>query len=75
MEREIRKVVVGDRIRAVGHTFDVAKILYQDTWMGYDDRDGADRSEKSPMYDVEFLDRFGGYHHWKSNLDGGKILD
>jgi hypothetical protein len=25
-------------------------------------------------YDVEFLDDRGGYHHWKSEFDGGRII-
>ena len=25
-------------------------------------------------YDVEFLDPSGGYHHWKSEFDGGCII-
>jgi hypothetical protein len=54
------RVYVGDSITALGHTFEVAKIIYQDCYQG--------------NYDVEFLDPRGGYHHWKSEFDGGRII-
>ena len=54
------RVSVGDSITALGHTFEVAKIIYQDCYQG--------------NYDVEFLDPRGGYHHWKSEFDGGRII-
>lgn len=54
------RVCVGDSITALGHTFEVAKIIYQDCFNG--------------NYDVEFLDPRGGYHHWKSEFDGGRII-
>ena len=52
-------VSIGDTITALGHTYVVGKIIYQDCFDG--------------NYDVEFLDPFGGYHHWKSEFDGGHI--
>ena len=54
------RVCVGDSITALGHTFKVAKIIYQDCYQG--------------NYDVEFLDPRDGYHHWKSEFDGGHII-
>lgn len=54
------RVCVGDSITALGHTFEVAQIIYQDCYQG--------------NYDVEFLDPCGGYHHWKSEFDGGYII-
>ena len=54
------RVCVGDSITALGHTFEVAQIIYQDCYQG--------------NYDVEFLDPRGGYHHWKSEFDGGHII-
>ena len=54
------RVYVGDIITALGYTFEVAKIIYQDCFDG--------------NYDVEFLDPSGGYHHWKSEFDGGHII-
>ena len=54
------RVCVGDIITALGHTFEVAQVIYQDCYKG--------------NYDVEFLDPNGGYHHWKSEFDGGHII-
>ena len=53
-------VRVGDSITALGFTFEVDEIIYQDCFNGY--------------YDVEFLDPSGGYHYWKSEFDGGHII-
>lgn len=47
----------GDRVTALGMTFTVDKILYQDCCGG--------------TWDIEFIDPRGAYHHWKQNLDGG----
>lgn len=54
------KVEIGDSITALGYTFEVAQIMYQEEYLGY--------------WDVEFLDPHGGYHHWKSVDDGGRII-
>ena len=54
------RVRIGDSITALGHTFEVAQIIYQDCYNG--------------NYDVEFLDPRGGYHHWKSEFDGGYVI-
>ena len=54
------RVYVGDSITALGFTFEVGEIIYQDYFKG--------------NYDVEFLDPRGGYHHWKSEFDGGHII-
>ena len=54
------RVCVGDIITALGHSYTVGKIIYQDYYQG--------------NYDVEFLDDRGGYHHWKSEFDGGRII-
>ena len=51
------KISIGDIICALGHYFIVGKIIYQDYYNG--------------NWDVEFLDDDGGYHHWKSEFDGG----
>lgn len=55
-------VQVGDKITALGYTYEVGSVLYQD----YDSYEGC--------YDVEFLDVNGDYHHWKSQFDGGHII-
>lgn len=54
------KVEIGDKITALGYTFEVAQIMYQDYYQG--------------CWDVEFLDPRGGYHHWKSIYDGGHVI-
>ena len=54
------KIYVGDSISALGCTFEVGEIIYQDCYKG--------------NYDVEFLDTHGGYHHWKSEFDGGYVI-
>ena len=55
------KIHVGDFISALGHIFKVGKIIYQYYYDGF--------------WDVEFLDVYGDYHHWKSEFDGGEVLD
>lgn len=54
------KICAGDSICALGHTYKVGHIIYQDCYDG--------------NYDVEFLDSTGGYHHWKSQFDGGHVI-
>lgn len=54
------KICVGDLISALGYTYRVGHIIYQDCYDG--------------NYDVEFLDDAGGYHHWKSQFDGGRVI-
>lgn len=54
------KICVGDLISALGYTYKVGHIIYQDCYDG--------------NYDVEFLDDTGGYHHWKSLFDGGHVI-
>lgn len=56
----MEKIVKGDKITALGYTFEVDEVIYQDYYMG--------------NYDVEFLDVRGGYHHWKSEFDGGRVI-
>lgn len=54
------KISIGDCITALGYTFEVGEIIYQDYFDG--------------NFDVEFLDPHGSYHHWKSEFDGGRII-
>ena len=49
----------GDQITALGMTFTVWSILYQDHCGG--------------TYDVEFIDDQDRYHHWKECYDGGTV--
>lgn len=53
----------GDKIRALGQTIVIYRILYQE----YSDLPGWG-------WDIEFLDPTGGYHHWKQSEDGGQLL-
>lgn len=53
------KVEIGDKITALGYTFEIAQIIYQDYYEG--------------SWDVEFLDPRGGYHHWVSSYDSGYV--
>ena len=60
MDINMEKVFPGDRISALGYTFTVWSILYQDHLCG--------------SYDVEFIDDCGRYHHWKEDCDGGRLI-
>ena len=63
-----RKVRKGDTIHSQGFKFIVDKILYQDCY----------RDKYNPIsgsyIDLEFIDPQGGYHHWKSQFDGGRVI-
>ena len=61
----------GDKITALGYTFTVDKILYQDY---FGEQASAPRGSDWYGYDIEFLDDLGRYHHWKQNQDGGMLL-
>lgn len=54
------KIYPGDKITALGLTFTVRSILYQDCLAGF--------------YDVEFIDDQDQYHHWKQAEDGGSVI-
>jgi len=60
----------GDVITALGHSYTVSVVLFQD-WYG-------DRSDANGTawwgYDIEFKDTNGNYHHWKQNEDGGDVV-
>ena len=60
MNINTEKVFPGDRITALGYTFTVWSILYQDHLCG--------------SYDVEFIDDHDRYHHWKQECDGGNVI-
>ena len=66
MGNEIKKVKIGDKIRAKGCTFEVAEILSQDIWIGWENDE--------VVYYLEFLDTKGKYHYWKSDSDGGYVI-
>lgn len=63
-------ILHGDKITALGLSFTVDEILYQDYY--------GSRADVHPCsdcwgYDVEFKDPRGNYHHWKQNQDGGQV--
>lgn len=66
-----RKLQVGDAIECkVGGSnirYKIAEILFQDCY-------NCDWDESRSYVDIEFKDEFGGYHHYKSHLDGGRVL-
>lgn len=66
-----RKIIPGDIIYALGHSYPVVDILYQDY---YGDRSNCSPSSDCWGNDIEFIDADGLYHHWKQNQDGGGIL-
>lgn len=51
----------GDKVRCMGITATIDKILYQEFW----DRYG---------WDIEFIDTCGNYRHWKQYDDGGLLI-
>lgn len=59
MSSTLLPVIPGDQISALGYTFTVWSILYQDRCDG--------------IYDVEFIDDQDRYHHWKQAEDGGAV--
>lgn len=65
----ITKVEHGDKITALGCSFVVDQILYQDY---FGDRAGLDSRSDCFGFDIEFTDPHGNYHHWKQNQDLGK---
>lgn len=62
MDQNFAGVKVGSIVTALGHSYKIARILYSECW----ERDG---------YDIEFLDPYGGYHHWKQWDDGGYLQE
>lgn len=64
-----KQIEHGDRISALGQSFVVDEILYQDYF--------GSRADAAPGsdwfgYDIEFTDPQGRYHHWKQNQDLGQ---
>ena len=59
-EEENKMLFPGDKIEARGKAVYVSVILAQDYHKG--------------VWDVEFQDEKGQYHHWKSDYDGGRVI-
>lgn len=64
------RILPGDRISALGCTYTVGTILYQEYYGDLSDAGGT----AWWGYDVEFKDDAGRYHHWKQNEDGGTVI-
>lgn len=62
-----REAEVGDKVECKGMSFTIKEILFQDCY-------NCDYDDSRSYMDLEFKDLNGGYHHWKSHLDGGKII-
>ena len=50
----------GDLIRIANVTVKIAKIFYQEYYRG--------------VWDIEFIDNYGIYRHWKQLYDGGVLI-
>lgn len=73
-----RKVMPGDAISCKDKVWNTIKnwkvkeVLSQDV---YKDEDAGKYGIDDKSYiDLEFKDTNGGYHHWKSNIDGGTVV-
>lgn len=62
-------IMHGDKITALGLSFVVDNILFQDY---YGSRTDAHPCSDCWGYDAEFIDTKGNYHHWKQNQDLGQ---
>lgn len=67
IEKNRKIIEVGDKIHAQGMTFEIAKIAYQE----YFEKDDFGKPD---YFNIEFEDSNGGYHHWKSQFDGGYVI-
>ena len=65
-----REIIRGDRVSALGVTYTVKEVLYQDHFGDHPAAPGSDFWG----YDIEFTDTSGAYHHWKQNQDGGSAF-
>jgi len=54
------KAKVGDKVSAMGITAEIGQIIYQFYFNG--------------AWDIEFVDSYGNYRHWKQEFDGGKLV-
>ena len=57
----------GDKVTALGLSFSIDRILYQDFFGSVPPAPGSDFWG----FDCEFIDTKGNYHHWKQNEDNG----
>lgn len=69
-EEQKKQVIKGDRITALGYTFTVDVIIFQDY---FGEKEKAGIGSDCFGFDIEFTDPKGNYHHWKQNQDGGTV--
>ena len=50
----------GDIVVVHGFAYEIAEVWECDHYKG--------------VWDVEFIDTMNGYHHWKSDEDGGRVI-
>lgn len=62
-----RDIQALDVVEALGKRYQVGKVLFCDAY-------NNEYDESRSYCDCEFLDTSGGYHHWKSHLDGGRVI-
>ena len=67
----VRELLPGDRIIVGSIRARVGYIIYQDAYPGYSLRGESEATNGS--YDIEFIDQYGNYRHWKSEMDGGRV--
>lgn len=62
-----RDIQALDVVETLGKRYQVGKVLFCDAY-------NNEYDESRSYCDCEFLDTSGGYHHWKSHLDGGRVI-
>lgn len=60
----VKTIEVGNLIICQGQKIKVVEILTQESYF----------FQGEAIYNIEFRDEKGEYHHWKSNIDGGFIM-
>lgn len=72
-ELEVGDIIVKDKMQwSSGETWVIGEILSQDY---YKDEDAVKYDIEDKSYiEIEFKDKDGVYHSWKSNVDGGSVI-
>lgn len=63
----LKDIQVLDVVETMGRQYQVGKVLSCDTYNDFYD-------ESQSYWDCKFFDTSGRYHHWKSYLDGGRVI-
>lgn len=69
MERNAKTLQHGDKVTALGLSFVIDSIIFQEFWGDAPEYPGSDWWG----FDCEFIDTKGNYHHWKQNQDKGSV--